>query len=475
MTEEEPGTISIGDILGRLWRLRGLVIALPVLGLLLGLTITAWVSFAAPRPLIYYISLNTIENSRYPNGATFQPGDIVSRPVLDNLRSRLKLPQDIDLAKNILAVHDNPVAAGVERLYRDRLAAKNLTQADIEALNTAFGQQLAATVGSTIRLDIDYDAMGLSKSKGVEIALALPAAWTEVYTQQFRTLVSQSLAASIPKVPVEAFRSTTGVLSIDANLAEINRGLTAISNDNRLSSVQDKQGATAQDILQRLELYRDVYSTPIFASYVGNDSVVSHIYLRDQQLRIDQLNEQISNIDESIRKLQMFQTSWTHTEPAQSSGQGAPSTGIQVDASALSQIVGLAEKASNAEYLKELLNKRQDAGAQISSIKRRLEIARPAIDAQEITQDFVQQSYEGYLTLTEAYNQLLEAARARAEDRSGALYRSLTSPRTAGGLIDIRYLVLTAFLALLGFFLAAAYAIFFSPGGMTARREEVRA
>lgn len=461
MTEdEETGAISIGEIVRRLWRARGIVVSLPLLGLAIGLAIAAWASFVQLRPLTYYISLNNIENSKYPNGSTFQPGDIISRPVLDNLRDRFGISADVDLARNILVTHDSPMASGVETLYRDRLSARNLTQSDIDALNSTFAQQLAATVGKTIRIDVDYHGMGLERSKGTEIALALPIAWTEVYTKQFRTLVSQGLSATMPPVDIAAFQSAAGVLSIYANLDEMRKGLLAVRNDNRLNSVQDGIGATAEDLLQRVDVYAEIYSTPIFASYVGGSSMVSSTYLRDQQLRIDQYSQQISGLDEAIAKLQEFQTN-SATVQQMPAGQGAPAN-VQLDAGALGQIVSLAEKASNAEFLRELLMKRQQATEEISVIRRRLQIARPVEGDQPVTPDFVKQSYDGYRVLAKSYNEILDSARARAEDRSGALYQPLTSPRLDGGLIIVRYLLLAASLAFLGIFFAAVYAIFFA-------------
>lgn len=464
MTEEqEAGTISIGDIIKRLWNARGLIVALPALGLLLGLSIVSWAVYFTQNPVTYYISLNNIRNAQYPNGSQFRPGDLISRPVLDSLRQRLKIAPDVDLAGNIRVTFDSPMAASVETLYRNRLSARNLTQADINSLNAAFTQQLQAAINTTLRIDVDYDAMGLSKAMGTEIALALPGIWTDVYTKQFRTLVAERLATSVTAITADDFQNPTGVLEVSANLNEMNNGLLAIANDNRLRSVQDGQGSTASELLQRLDLYTVVYSTPIFIRYVAGSPIASGIYQRDQQLRITQLNERIASIDESIKALQSFQAG-TVSAGANQPGPAGQAPGVQLDSSAINEIVSLTEKASNADFLRELLRSRQDIADQVGAIKRRFELMRPADEWNTvITNDFVMLAYDGYTKLTDSYNQIARAAQERAEDQSGAFYQPLTTPSAQRDLFNIRYLALIAGLALAGLFAACAYALFATP------------
>lgn len=485
--------VTLRDILARLWRDRGYVIALPILGLLLGLGLMAYARFDIRRPAVYYITLNNINNpddlkpekiergvitlpnsgnTKYPNGTAFQPSDIISPPVLSRLKSALQLPDGVTLEGNIRVDFDSPQAEAITRIYRDRLQARNLTQVDIEALNQAFTKQLDAALSRSVRIEVNYAAMGLDEAQGMAVARELPKAWTDVYTRQFRTLVPTELSAAIPQAAISDFENPTGVLSVDSRLSEIQRGLKIIADDNRLGAVQDTQGNTAADLAERANLYSDVYFAPVFASSVGSDSLVSNIFLRDQGLRVEQFKRQIAGIDEAISRLQAFSSGSvmaTPTAPAGTSNQPM----FQLDSSALSQIVGLSQRASSVEYLRTLLDTRQQVTEDLSAIQRKIDLARlpPELSGIQANKALEQQANDGFNELVARYNEILYAARQRAEDRSGVLYQPMTSPFIQGDLIDINYLALAAALAIAGLLLASIYAILRGPVERVERRK----
>ena len=142
---------------------------------------------------------------------------------------------------------------------------------------------------------------------------------------------------------------------------------------------------------------------------------------------------------------------------------------VQLDSGALGRIIALSESASSMDYLRDLLDKRQEATEQVARIQRKIDLARLPSDLEgaQAGRALEQQAFEGFTELTGRYNEILVAARQRAEDRSGVLFQPMTSPVVEGEALDTRYISLIAALVLAGLFLACAYAILRGPAGNT--------
>lgn len=454
--DSSSDVITVGEIWRRVRDKIGFIVAALVLGALLAVTIVAFLAYKNERPITYYVNLNAIQDLKYPNGSTFSTGDLVSPPVLAQVRRELNLTTDIQLAGNIQVVLDSPTASAITRIYRERLSARTLTATDINSINDAYTEQLKAATAQSARIDVNYVSMGVNEATGKAIAVAVPKVWSDVFTKQFRTLTSQFMVVRLPTTTAEEFRNPAGVLSLNGQLDVMNAGLKAITTDNRLNSVQDGHGNTAEDVVAELKSFVEVYFSPIFASYLGNDSVVSKVYLTSQSLRMAELKSKIAGIDESVTKLQAFQSlsgSVQNTEPT----SVAPN--IQLDSGALSQVVSLAERASNAQYLQNLLNQRQTATEEIAAIRRRVDLIQTPTDA-SVGSEFAEVAYSEFNRIKESYNNLAANARTQAEDRSGALYRPLTSAVVEGRLIDTRSIVLAMAIVALMLFVAIAFAVF---------------
>lgn len=453
--------ISVLETAATLWRYRGSVTAVISLAVLVGLASVLLTGYTAKQTISYYIELNNIENSRYPNGTAFQPSDLISPQVLGHLRKSLSLPDGLDLAPNVRITYDSPDSSGIQQVYRDRLAARNLTQPEIESINASFKEELASSTTSGLRIDVDFVSLGLNASTGVSIAKQLPLSWTEVYTKQFRTLVPQSLSASILPFKIEDFKDPSGILLTNSKIADMRRGLNAIQSDNRLNSVQESKGYTADDIQQQLQTYSNIYFNRLFSSVLDNGSVAARLYVKSQQLRIAQLNELIKGLDDAFEKLRDDKVRIdqpSNTEPQ----SGVQQPMVQMDANALDQIINLAERASNGEYLRGLLSKRQILVEEITDINRQIALIEPASEIQTSDSAFVEQSYQALVSIASSYNELLISARSIAQDRSGVLFQSISSPQKSGSIIDIRLLLLPVALGILAFVFSASYFIFFA-------------
>ena len=467
------------EILHRLWLARLWLVVLPLLGIILGLSVISFLSFRAERSVTNFIRLNNIEKANcqtsstsaddqevrleacYPSGSQFSPRDIISPPVLERLRSELALPAGANLESALQANFDSPMAELVLRKYRERLAVRTLTQADINALNLSLAQEMDATVSKSVRIDVRFDRIGIDEAQGHEVAIALPRIWADVFTRQFRTLVSKELTASIPQATPAEFRNTAGIIAIASRLSEIQRGLKAIGDDRRLSLAQDTQGNSSEDLSQKLSIFREIYFGPLFAVHISDKSLVSEVFLKDQNLQIEDLQRQIAGLDEAVRRVQAYGGT-NQASPEQGATDAGPAE-VQLDAGALSQIVRLAERASVLRYLEELLTKRQHIVVEASAIQRDVGLFQTAPIIPVVDEGMIEHATRGYTDVVDRYNELLHHAKQLAEDRSGELFTTLTSPLIEGRLIEPQWLFLALGLALLGLFLALVYAIFVAP------------
>ena len=81
--------ISIGDILVKLWRRRGLIFIVPILAGALGVLAVLLMATQSSAPVVHYVNLTGIEKGKYPNGVDFSPRDLQSPEVLSGLAGQV--------------------------------------------------------------------------------------------------------------------------------------------------------------------------------------------------------------------------------------------------------------------------------------------------------------------------------------------------------------------------------------------------
>ena len=85
--------ISIGDILVKLWRRRGLIVMIPILSGALGVFAVLLTATQSSTPVVHYVNLTGIERGKYPNGVDFSPRDLQSPEVLSSLADKFGIEQ----------------------------------------------------------------------------------------------------------------------------------------------------------------------------------------------------------------------------------------------------------------------------------------------------------------------------------------------------------------------------------------------
>lgn len=161
------------------------------------------------RQATYLVSLRNIENQRYPNGSDSSPRNLLIPEVLSEIRRLYEIPNDVNINEAINVAYDSPIADGIAKSYQQRLSARNLTQAEIEALNERYLQELKSAMRSALRISVDYPALGIASEKGMALAADLPRLWTtaaQAYLNRLRLDVGEK------KRQVQAFDSTMSSL-----------------------------------------------------------------------------------------------------------------------------------------------------------------------------------------------------------------------------------------------------------------------
>ncbi len=453
--ENEDRGINFGQIFRILWRYRGLLTILPLLTACVGLAIIGFSAWKYPRPVVYYIALQNIENNQYPNGTRFSPQDLLSPAVVSVLRSRFNFDQSADLLNNIQVSYDNPVAEGVAQKYRLRLGARNLTVTDVDSINAAYQQELNATIRSGLRIDVFYGPLGVGRSTAIAIAKALPEIWKDVYSQQFRVYLNTSLADAAVTATKEPLTNAASILVADDRLNVMTAGLGIIGEDNRLASLATKGGATAEDVRQDIQRFRTVYFDPLLSKSLSSADLAGRAYLKSKELRIADLERQIEGFDLTLDRLRSYQATPT---PVEAPPVAPQSSGIQIGDNAVGQIVELAERAAYANYIQNVLERRQAALQEISGIKREIDFRTASTDATENPQ-FLGEAAKELDGLTGNYLALLSSARNRLDSTLGQFYSETSSPSTPGSVFGLRSLAILIAFALVGWILAVTIAL----------------
>lgn len=457
-TDASDDEISLREIFARLWRQRGVLVVLPLLALCLAAIAVGFTVWSAQNPIVYYITLSNIDKGEYPNGAAFSPQDLLNPDVLAKLRERFNPEPGTNLRRYIQVSYDSPIAVSISQKYNDRLSAKNLTQADIDALNAAYESELKSTISSGLRIDVNYVQLGVSKDTGMAIANALPEIWSQVYSQQYRVFLDTKLVQAAVTSENETLADTSSILVADQRLRNINNGLEIIGGDNRLAALTTNDGFSAEDLDQEVERFRTIYFTALFASGFAEGDPASQAYLRDRRLEIADLERRTAGIDQNLADLRDYQATAMGSGPASNGAARPGNSEIEITEGALNQIAGLVKASSFAEYMTKLLDERQELVKQISLLRKDIELATTTDKIADIAA-FRGQASTALQTLTKRYQDLLAQARVRSTEQNRQFYRERSSPVVAGSLVPKRSLLLLAIAFLIGLVVAIAYAL----------------
>jgi hypothetical protein len=481
MTEQPPMTgsresaydeISISELLMKLWAKRGLIVILPLVlaGLIVVWLLLGKTSQQALMPIVYYIELNGITISdngndsvlttRYPNGAVFSPQDLKNPSVLKTLSEKYSI-ETVALASQISVDFGTPLTQGVIADYEAQKSAES--DEPLDAIKERYASILSATAKRGLKIRINYDVLDLAKEQGQELAVDLASAWNEVFTTQFKTQIVLDTLSQREPIQQLDISSTAGFLAAENQLRTIERGAEGLAADSRLAAMTTAHGTTAADLIGYLEDFRSIYFDPLYLNAFATQSALSDLYQHDIKLQIDAIDEDINELNDRLAALRQFQRGVL--SPSGPSNDTNTSS-AQYDASALAEVVSLAERAASSAYLEETLNIRRELASERSALQtklRRIEnAAKPGKKA--VTDDFLQESIARYRDVVLAYGALIESARSTLISQTPSYFSPLSQPFTEEPPLFARRDILFILLALaLGEMLAVIVALVWPP------------
>ncbi len=453
--DQETG-VSLSDIFWRLWKWRGVVVFVPLL--LVGVTVLAIVfsALGQSRQAILLVSLRNIENQRYPNGSEFSPRDLLIPEVLTEIRRLYDIPADINLNDAISVAYDSPVADGIARSYQDRLSARNLSQAEIQALNQSYLDELRTSMRSALRITVDYPLLGLDSERGLALAADVPRLWSLVYTTKYRIFTDRGLADLAVTRTEEDLQTTASILVANNRVAAMVEGANRFLEDNRLSMLRVSNGVSPADLLIELKNFQAIYFNVLKARAFQSGDTAAQAYMNRLRLDIGEKNRQIEASDAALKGLGDYQRSGRSEQVSQAPvTQAEQASTIQIGDSAFSSIVELAERGSYAGLVRQVLDERRGLMNELAALEKERESATIGGNEITVTPNFTGDAAASLNILTSQYSQMLRAAEDQLRTRGGELFQPLLGPRLgASPLISLRSLMIVGAAGLAGLLLS---------------------
>ena len=458
--------ISISELIGKLWAKRGLIVFLPLI--FAGLTIAGLLlsKISTGDSVSYYLELTGTEKGTYPNGADFSPQDLLNPEVVSRLAEQFNIEQTSDVAQHVSVTYGTPLSIGVIKAYQAALSANSKARPEeIEQINQRYSEQIQDAARRGLSITVDYVALGIDQTTGMQLARKLPALWSEVFSKRFQIFLDTGIASLSINSGDADIRTTVGVIEIDSRLRAIKKGTDILLNDGRLKSLRTADGVSPADLEARIDDFRRIYFEPIYSSSFSSNDSLALVYRRDMELEIEQLDTELTELTARIETIKELQRNDRGTSDA--SGQNAGGSQMQIQGDALGQLVSLSQQASLSEYLQDSFNtrlERVNAKAELESqLKKMGGAAQTTSRPFALSEEFMAESKDRYDTIERDYRNLLGAAQTTAEREIPVLYRVTSVVASDEKLLEKRDLLFIALALALGGMLAIIIALLLPP------------
>ncbi|OKY73754.1 MAG: hypothetical protein BM485_16995 [Desulfobulbaceae bacterium DB1] len=364
--------------------------------------------------------------------------------VLDRAAKSLGIDDAVNLRGFIQVEYGLPTTDGIQKKYRNKLEAKNLSTADIAQINREFEEEMQRLSESGLRITINHAALGLPPADGATLAYALPRAWTEVFSEKYRVFVDTRLSKAAVNTTANPFTSTADILLARHALVLMRDGLDILAKDNRFKSIVNESGLGSSDLQSELDRFSQIYFSTIFSSMFAHPDLVAASFLVETQLQIDEISRNIEEIDRGIADLRNFQPQATGRQMS----AGANET-VQFGDNSLRQVIDLANQASLADYMRELLAARRDLVAKRAGLLKEISRNQVKSDISD-NKDFLKQASAMYSILVEGYDSFLTVAHEVARQKTGDFYRPMGIPYVNGSILPLKGFLILALAVILG-------------------------
>ena len=421
--------ISISELLMKLWAKRGLIVFLPLV--LAGLTVAGLLvtKVNSSDKLSYYIELTGLKDNAYPNGTAFSPQDLLNPQVTAELKERFALDSEANIGESVQVAFGSPLSNGVLTEYRAALSANSkASPEEIALINERYKQRVNAAARRGLRIEVDYERLGLSKSRGTELAYALPRVWSQVFSSRFRIFMETGIAR-LPTVETNVnFSSTVGALQAELQLNSIEEGITILTEDSRFRALE-VDGVSPGDLERRIGDFQRIYFNPIYSNSFGGKDGLSKIYRQDLILELAELEASLMELNDRITSITELQRATTASSSTGGNDFNNGSSQVQIEGDALNQLVNLSRTASLSEYLQTSFDQRIELIQLKAAISTRLGKMGDDSDRDRdrlLSDDFLATASALFTDIQATYGQLLKQAQKTALAETPSLYEVST-------------------------------------------------
>ncbi len=428
--------ISLSELAASIWRIRGIIVATTLAAIAIAITYIAIQHLGDLRQdnMSGHIELTAINSGAYPSGAAFSPSDLTSGEVISELRNRLNLPAELPLASALSVEYGHPAVNALRR-ERDiavaRAADNDMAAADVADLRASYQDRIDAMSRSALRIRLNLPELNISNATASMIIEALPAAWQQVYGDRYRILLPTAITRLGLLSVTDDFNGNDAPLAAEQYLRQARSTLVAINEDPRFSMITAPNGATASELLYQLDQFRQLFFDPFLATQISDENnALGQLFVRDlsaQQRELELLLAETSRTIETVATMRGRSGSLTDSATAESLGNNPV---LSLSDNGLDSIIDLAQQSGMQDYLTRLFERRYELTEQIAAIETQIEkftndenlraLERGGVD------DVIATRFQNFETQVSA---LVDAAQARAQERSGKLYQVLAEPR----------------------------------------------
>ncbi len=447
--------ISIGDVLSKLWHRRGVILAITLLSIGIALTYILLAATTKRTPVTLFVELTSIKDEKYPNGAKFSPLDLKSPDVLSELVKKYK-PKDQEKFNEAISInYGSDLMLGTHESYKQQLAQKGLSSADLQKINSDYKTALDEVARRGLEIRFDYQMAALSKEEGKSVTSDIPKLWNDVYIKKYRVL----LDPKIPQIPntkkTIGLDSATDLLEISENINSILTGLKVLTSDNRFSTLKNPDGSTPFEVMKDLEFFKNVQLLPMMGASITKDDPSAQAYAQSIQIEIEALDRNIASLNELIQQVINYQRNASNASQDKTQNTGE---NLQLSDNTLSEILKLSNQAALSDFLKDTLNNKRELAfkrSELVSELDRLTGSKP----NNFTDEFKAKSAKNLASILSRYGTLIDQVRSSASFSSQSFYTPMGSPESFESKWPDRSLLILALAAIMGLVIASAVAL----------------
>ena len=447
--------ISISDILSKLWRRRGLILAVTLISLGLGVIYLLSSATVKRTPVTLFVELTSIKDGKYPNGAEFSPMDLKSPDVLRVLIEKYKPKDESKFGEAIAVNYGSDLMLGVHESYKMQLGAKGLTAADLQKINTDYKTALDEVARRGLEITFDYQLANLTKDEGRQVANDLPRIWNDVYLKKYKVLIDPEIA-EIATAPNDiSLSKPTALIELSRKISTMINGLRIITKDNRYTTITNPEGSTAFDVLRDLDFFRNIHVLPMLAASVLKADPSSQAYAQSIRLQIDELDRNIASLNELSQQVISYQRSSDNSDQKKNK---TTEDNLELSDSTLSEILKLSNQAALSDFLKDNLNSKRELSFKRSELQT--EFDRLTNNSTTIYNEEYTNAAEKKLSiLFTSYQSLIDKIRSSATFNTQSFYTPVGKPEPFVSKWPDKSLLILALTTIMGLIFSTAMAL----------------